>query len=246
MNDLNDQDWELINAYHDGELGAKDKRAMESRLAVEPALALALEELRGMSSSLAAMRPESRYGDSAPGGRAANDNWWPGRWVAGGAISAVLAIAFVVGPSIFAKPTVLDIHAEFAAQPVSSSDGDLRPVVAASSEDVPDLSGANLTPVFVRALDDGQVTHYAGRNGCRLSYFRGAVGGDDPGRLSDHQVEAWTTADNLLHMIVATGMDQSKFDAIATYLKYTSRQKATETILAAVSDATTAAGPCVG
>ena len=42
MNELNENDWELVNAYHDGELSDVERQAMESRLRFEPALQEAL------------------------------------------------------------------------------------------------------------------------------------------------------------------------------------------------------------
>lgn len=244
MNELNDQDWDLINAYHDRELGAAAARDLEARIASEPTLALALKDVRSAASSLAVLRPDIAQTATLPRHKAANKNWRLGKWLAGGAAAVALAIA--LGSYVFAKRTVLDIHADLAGQNFSVSDENLHPVFAMGDDGLPDLAGANLTPVAVRQLDVGWVAHYAGRNGCRLSYFRDALGYDGAGLGSDRQVEFWTTADNHRHMIVASGMDPSKFDAIATYLKHATRQKSSESILAAVSEATTAATPCVG
>ena len=44
MSELNDKDWEQVNAYHDDALSASEMRALETRLAAEPALAAALED----------------------------------------------------------------------------------------------------------------------------------------------------------------------------------------------------------
>ena len=80
MNELNDKDWEQVNAYHDGELCAADMRAFEGRPASEPALAAALEDVRNVSVSLAALRPDLVHSESMPETSAANSSWHPRRW----------------------------------------------------------------------------------------------------------------------------------------------------------------------
>ena len=57
MNELADSDWTLINAYHDGELGQAEARDLESRMARDPALVRALNQVRHVSASLAALLP---------------------------------------------------------------------------------------------------------------------------------------------------------------------------------------------
>ena len=54
MNELNENDWELVNAYHDGELSDVERQAMESRLRFEPALQEALRDIASVSASLGA------------------------------------------------------------------------------------------------------------------------------------------------------------------------------------------------
>ena len=95
MSELNDKDWEQVNAYHDGALNASEMRALETRLAAEPALAAALEDVRRVSRGLALMRPVLEYPDATPQTRAANSNRHPRRWLWGGAVAAVVALAMV-------------------------------------------------------------------------------------------------------------------------------------------------------
>ena len=104
MNELNDKDWEQVNAYHDGELCAADMRAFEGRPASEPALAAALEDVRNVSVSLAALRPDLVHSESMPETSAANSSWHPRRWLAGGAVAAGIALAVVFGPAFVATP----------------------------------------------------------------------------------------------------------------------------------------------
>ena len=50
MTTPNEADWELINAYSDGELPAEEARALEDRMAAEPELREMLDEVRDWSS----------------------------------------------------------------------------------------------------------------------------------------------------------------------------------------------------
>ncbi|HCJ00715.1 MAG TPA: hypothetical protein DHV74_14850, partial [Sulfitobacter sp.] len=145
MSELNDKDWEQVNAYHDGALNASEMRALETRLAAEPALAAALEDVRRVSRGLALMRPVREYPDATPQTRAANSNRHPRPWLWGGAVAAAVALAMVFGSGFVASPTAFDIHSELAAQTYDVGSGDLRPVAGGGLAGVPDLEGANLT-----------------------------------------------------------------------------------------------------
>ncbi|MEO1138097.1 MAG: hypothetical protein AAFW87_01460 [Pseudomonadota bacterium] len=246
MSELNERDWELVNAYHDGELGNDEARAFEARLNANPALAEALESVTSVSTSLGALRP-ARADQTGRPALPANDTSRLAKWRPYMAAAAALAIAVFLGPTLLAKPTLMDIHTDLANQAVT--DGGTTLVLQVSSDnlsDAPDLSYANLTPVASRHLEQGSVTHYAGQNGCRLSFFRGvpALSANDvPDAV---QLAAWNTGVDTRHLIVATGMDRDKFDAIASYLKLLTRQEETETVLASVAKATADAVPCVG
>ena len=247
MSELNERDWELVNAYHDGELEPAEAQRLEGRLASEPALSEALKSLREVSASLGALRPAPLPAPApAPPAEAGNDNWRPARWLAGGAAAAALAFAVALGPDLVAKPSVFDIHADLVGQSFSVDNTDLRLTATETAPAAPDLASANLTPVSFRVIKGGSVTHYAGRNGCRLSYFRGAFPISDEDLAEGNQLATWTTGSDLRHMIVATGMDPAKFDAIAAYLKLVTRQQASEAIMASLSAATATAARCGG
>lgn len=246
MIELSDRDWERINAFHDGELNDAEMREMAARIEADPALAEALREVRSVSASLRALRPALDGLASGQQTTHANDNWRPFRWLAGGAIAAVITIAVVFGPKLVSEPTAFEIHAEFTGEPFAIEGSDLLPAAAVRAADAPDLSAAALTPVSLRTWDGGQAVYYAGRNGCRLTYFRGEFRLDVDGSGTGGQVASWSTADNVRHAIVATGMDQGKFDAIASYLKLLTRQRASEQMMAALADTTASAERCVG
>ena len=246
MNELADSDWTLINAYHDGELGQAEARDLESRMARDPALVRALNQVRHVSASLAALRPESRAEVFRRDFAAANARRFPRRWLAGAAAAAAVAVAIVFGSGFLAEPTPIRIHAAFMDQSFAVGDRDLRTIAGKDPWGVPDLSGANLVPVAVASFEAGQVTHYAGRNGCRLSYFRGSFRNGDDDRAAGQQVASWTTNADLRHMVVATGMDRARFDAVVAYLQQVTRQGATESVLASLTQATRNASACLG
>ncbi|WP_424987118.1 hypothetical protein [Microbulbifer sp. S227A] len=243
MSELNDKDWELLNAYHDDELSETDRRRVDLRLVSEPALASALRDVAGVSASLAALRPDiARTPGGAPPA-AANSNRTPRRWLAGGAVAVAIALAVVIGIGKSGAPTARDIHAAFGEQSFSAQGDAIRLAGSDMPARAPDLSMANLTPVSQRTLDAGQVTHYTGRNGCRLSYFRGSFALDNADRPATYQVEEWTGDDNLRHLIVASGMDQARFEAIALYLRHVTGPQGSNQVMA---DAQLHRRPCLG
>ena len=57
MTTLSDTDWDLINAYADGELSADDAAAISRRLTHDSALAGALAEVHSTKAALSLIRP---------------------------------------------------------------------------------------------------------------------------------------------------------------------------------------------
>lgn len=246
MDELNDKDWELVNAYHDGELGDTERQALESRLLSEPALKKALADVASVSASLGALRPDTQRTTQQPPIVAANENQRLSKWLVGGTVAAAITLATALGPQIFSEPSAFDIHSDFAAQTITIEGGNVRPVAVLGSPYAPDLGSANLTPIAMRQVKDGHVIHYAGRNGCRLSYFRGTFSLGEQNPTSENQVAEWSTANNVHHMILATGMDQNKFNAIAAYLLLSTRQQAVDQMMASLVETTASADRCVG
>lgn len=243
MSELNKTDWELINTFHDAEMSTQERKTVEARIQTEPELAEALREVAAVSSSLSALRPSMPTTPILAQTAPANKNDRRKKWLWGGAAAAVLALAMMLNPASHRQLSVLDIHAEFAAQRFFVSADEFRTVTSVGGVEAPDLTGANLTPVAMRSLESGDVTHYSGRNGCRLSYFRGSFDFGKIGLKSEYQVANWKTSD-VVHMIIATGMDQHKFDAIAEYLKLLSRQQVKDQMVASLIDTTANAERC--
>ncbi|MEO0372882.1 MAG: hypothetical protein AAF231_15610, partial [Pseudomonadota bacterium] len=162
------------------------------------------------------------------------------------AIAAAFALlAFAVWSTQSQSPTLLDLHQAQEAQTYTVALKDIQKVAIARALGVHDLSGANLVPVAAETIADGRLAHYAGVNGCRLSYFELTQAFKLPAG-PDAQAIAWTTADGAHHAVVATGMDVQKFDAIAAYLQHLTHDLARDQVYASLAQATKDAAPCVG
>lgn len=243
MNRLKNRDWELVNAYHDGALGPAEARKLEDRIRTEPALQVALQNVADISRSLGALRPPAAQDARRGSPGAANDNARPAWWLAGGA--AAMLVLGVALATLSGAPSALKIHTELARQSATADPSALWRVGSRRTDASPDLSGANLVPVAFRQTRGASVTHYLGPNGCRLSYFHGPHAQPHAALPGQAQVAAWRTGD-VFHMIVSTGMDRAKFDAIAAYLKLMTGQQTDRRVPAMLAAATAAAGPCVG
>jgi len=236
---IEDSDWELASAYHDRELPERDARAFEGRLKHEPTLVATLEEIRSLSSSLAMLHPGANR-PMVPG----PERRWPVRTGLTAAIAAGLVGLALLMEWPTQTPTPLEVHAGFATM-TEARPAAVVPVAVSIAADWPDLESANLTTVAVRDLPDGAAAYYVGQNGCRLSYFRMRKAGALPTQ-DGIQATAWSTSDGTYHLVVATGMDAGKFEAIGTYLRQIALRMSAPSVVAAVRSAAQAAGPCVG
>ena len=67
MTRLSETDWELINAYADGELSAEDEDEVSRRLTHDAALAAALTEVQATKAALSLIRPVEEPAPTARG-----------------------------------------------------------------------------------------------------------------------------------------------------------------------------------
>lgn len=208
MRDIAEQDWDQLNAYYDGEMDPRDAVVFEQRLLTDPDLAEALACLGQMTQGLQAMHPidDPEPVKAAPKRTPA--------WLLGGLLAASVALGVVVW-SQSGGISAQQIHQEFAAQPLDAKSVTL--VAAQSRLGFPDLTISNLRLVSSRDMEIGSAAHYAGRNGCRLTLLRMKT--PVSGLVSDDamQVRQWAAQDQHFALI-ATGMDHSRFEAIADYL----------------------------
>ncbi|MEM7060189.1 MAG: hypothetical protein AAF557_21620 [Pseudomonadota bacterium] len=231
---MSDKDWELANAYHDGELDLQDAKEFEARLRNEPELAAHLDRVKSVSRSLSALRPATV--EPLVPSKAENNR---PKWFVAAAVAASLLVAAVLS---WPEKTegVPAIHQAFLDQSFSVNPGAVHPVATRST--LPDLGAANLTYVASRETDIGTAAHYAGQNGCRLTILTMAEPAQIPAQ-SDLQVLQWEIDDHHF-AIVASGMDAGKFSAIAAYLQQETRRAIEEEAVLALREATQNATNC--
>ncbi len=232
---LSDKDWELVNAYHDGELGKQCTASLERRLRSEPELAAALECVEQVSVSLEKLSPRTAASKATT-----TTNKRLRKWAAGGAVAACLILGIALTISSDDELGVHEIHQAFLDQTFAFGSGDLRTVAGIAH--FPDLGAANLTFVASRTIEVGTAAHYTGRNGCRLTFLSMS----SPAKVPPHlkmQVQQWNYGDSYF-AILASGMDHGKFVAIAEYLEEETRKATLPTTVLALREATNNANRC--
>ena len=245
---LSEADLELINAFHDGELDRHATAAVERRLANEPALRVALEDISEISRALGALRPSIiPEREATPPAIAAPGN--PA--TAGIGASAALIVLLVTATMFFAghvseaPPSPSEWHRLFVAQEYQpASSGQTAPAAHWIGQ-IPDLSSARLT--FVDAagtVGDEFYLHYSGVNGCRLTFGihsrTPSIPEDEPGLMARN----WAARDRH-YSLLAVGMDRHKFETIAKLLvQETETGNPGGDSLLAVREATRTAVPC--
>lgn len=239
---LSDHDWQLLNAFHDGELDRAETRAMQTRLRKEPALQAALAELREISTALKPLQPSNPASNSL--------SVKQGRWHIG-VLAAVLAItAFGLGFALTgqgeAEQTSLNWHQSFLDRQYSvERDADKTLSVAQWVGRQPDLSSANLTFVDIATARTGDVYfHYSGVNGCRLTVGAHPKAPEEPISSSNIRVHFWSVGETHYSML-AHGMDDGKFAAILLLLEeFTRDGSESDEMMAVVRSAAETALPC--
>ena len=237
---LSERDIELLNAFHDDELQPDAAKALSARLAREPELREALDEIRMVSDALRSMRPQI---DGCP----EREKTWTWRnW----SIAASLAFFLLAAASVFwmnstTTVTPLSQHREFLSRSYpANSVSEVQPV-SWLMNGVPDLSAANLRLVDMVAFDGSDFfIHYTGVNGCRLTV--GVHARTPPSQPVSGTVMSRIWAVNERHYsMIAEGMDPEKFEAIHVLLeRWTTPAGPDEITILALRDATSSAQPC--
>jgi len=256
MSTPDSSDWELINAYADNELPLEDRAAVEHRLARDAALANSLSEIKRLKSNLARLRPAAMNRAQMP--RRRIDQFI--RSIRAPAVAAALVAAITVGVlQLSQQSSVGDwrdiatkLHTELSANAYIISP--IMPVAEISTGGMGDLSAldlsvARLTLVDVRSENVGGANlvamHYRGRNGCSLT-IAVTEGGEGPSRNpAGETLKAQWPVGSKQYLLVATGMDRARFEAIAAYARAESlRRNGGQPLRVAVRSATEHAQPC--
>jgi anti-sigma factor RsiW len=251
MTELSETDWELINAYADGELSAEDKLEISRRLTHDAVLAAALAEVHATKAALSLIRPAQEL---AP---AVRDKFGARRLALAASLAAAVALgAFYQfgGAGKDWRDVPADLHAALSANTYVLPEGGVMPVVSTArigELEVFDLSSSRLTLVDVRTTrrDDRDVVamHYRGRSGCRLTVVALEALPGDPSQLParhDGLGARWSVGRAHFY-VLASGMDRDRFDAIVAYATAESyRLDRRNTLELAMRDATDKAQPC--
>jgi hypothetical protein len=229
---------ELLDAYVDGELSAAERARIARAIADDPEVAERIAVLSRLKAALQDSGQDSaqRQGIALPPARAS----WPRREAARSAWAAALAlVAFLGGAAVLqlwqisGGPAVLaqarNLHDTWQRQGSEEPAIGAGLVLAALTElgpaaILPDLSAAQLTlsHVMVRHAAAGpDLLHagYSGTRGCRVSLFltRSLAGVPRDLTLFREDIErtyAWRSR-GLGYLLLASGMDEARFDLIA-------------------------------
>jgi hypothetical protein len=210
---------------------------MQQRIESEPVLSEALGSVLQVSSALSLLKPEIQT--AAP---AANANRRPWLWTIGGSIAAAVALVAVLigGPVSNTGPGA--IHKAYLSQSFNvKAASNLRSVSGRFVDGFPILTEANLTLAVTKTGGDIASAHYVGANGCRLTVLRGE--GDVPKPPDNMQSARWTVGANWF-LVLATGMDQPKFNSVSKYLQQSTLDRLNQNTVLAMQQAVTAATPC--
>lgn len=235
MMGLSNEDWETVNAYHDGELSPNASAVFERRLEREPSLVAELARIGQLRATLRELGDNLKQLPAEPASRPAGRRR---KWVTGGALAAGLAMATYIGSGI--PPGPAEIHAAFSTETyrVPRQISGMQPVVSPAT---PDLRLIDLVLVGQKTLPQGTAAHYLGQNGCRLTLFAGE-GPFDPPSDQDIQTAAWRSKGQSF-LLLANGMDQRRFTAVAGYLRV-GEGRQTIAARSAVREAVSSTGSC--
>ena len=238
---LSDDDLSLVSAYLDGELDPETALGVRDRLDREPDLQEALAGFRELSEALSALRP-------APPDKQLLKNATSGKWktlVAASLVCLLFLGSLIVAGRMQPPETTLEWHQHFLSQNYINEEK-LKPVAITKwiGPD-PDLSAANLTLVDVGQDNEGDVfLHYAGLNGCRLTFGTHAKQPKLPRASLDILSAGWSTGE-LQYSLLAIGMDGARFRALTELLKEKTRRDDPDTrLFAMVREKTQQATPC--
>lgn len=219
-------DFDLLSAYIDGELDPADAAHLARRIASDETLARQAAKLAEMKSALAAPVHDVIFVNIMPRQSSRGRIWAAG-------LAACLALALVsvlwqIGPTAKADDDIAQAIAQHDVWVGGSPEMTVSPVSVPAGFFAPELNAAGLAIAYVRtnasiAGKQAVQVGYVGRNGCRLSLFRLIADARTAAQYSltsdaTLQRAVWRDAANV-YLLVARGMDQSRFATIAGVLR---------------------------
>lgn len=219
-------DWLELNRYVDGELPSAGSAKVAARAANEESTASSIAALHAMKSALAEVYGQDTVVIAAAPRRRMRDKWIE-------TAACIAVVSCVIGGGalwLFSPGGGMKLASESSTTLKAESE-DLAVwttgITQGSRVDVPDISSAGLTAVFVEhalAANGVSMTHvgYLGHHGCRLGLYIAPPNAD--GRVSSFfpesqiQVLAWRDSAHR-YFAVASGMNNDRFAVVAAALK---------------------------
>jgi len=224
-----DNDWELLNAFADGELSTAQSAELTARLDTEPDLRLELDRLRHLKWQLSSLHPGDIGATSILKPRKSTRS----RTFAGAIAVVLLVIATGIGALLAWPPAqatwfdqAMSLH-EQLSQMTFVVDEEYTTRLVSSGETLefraPDLTASRLYLVDVVTSPsdeaDAIAMHYRGLNGCRLT----VVAIPDAHAIYEPPVtegSAYTWSfEGYDFAVIAQGMDAQRFASVAAYLE---------------------------
>lgn len=221
---LSKSDLEHLNALADGELGANERAHWQNRISHDSDARHEFDKIVALKTNLGLMRQTSDT--SANSSTIVKTTALAQRW----AIAASVALAIVSGGLWYVlkidSSQPIDLiawHDQFSGQQYVVKENSERQFVSLGKQGdilVPDLAPSKLYLVDTKVIAEGDgraVMHYRGLRGCRLTIWTGpsnvamTIGQSATQRL-------WTAGNRQFGMI-ATGMDEKRFQSIAEYVE---------------------------
>ncbi|KLN62605.1 hypothetical protein WH96_03835 [Kiloniella spongiae] len=234
--------WEILNAFLDGELSPSQEAWVESCAKKDLDIASEIARLKLLKNALAGSALISSDEQTSATEERKTTGY---KQIAGGvsALAAVIVLFVMLFPlGYFSSPDfdywALDRHEDLSGQSFVVSELEYKPLIAAAVSgtiQAPDLTGSKLYLVDLSIStfdrDDAIVMHYRGLRGCRVSLLATPL--QNGQKLHNSEIEEGFSdrvgAKNLVSdfwngerfrfALLATGMEQKRFDSIATYLK---------------------------
>ncbi|NRG17618.1 hypothetical protein HPQ64_07955 [Rhizobiales bacterium] len=249
-----EHDWVLLNGFADGELDAAQSAALQTRLDEEPELQAELDRILKLKAGLASLRPaeDAPAKQAREGKRAKKTRERAFAAIAACLVAAVMGFSawqYLLPPNL--EDSVFALHERLARQTYVVEEGKVQKVVStgrAFEFSAPDMTASRLFLVDVetgRAGESDMVgLHYRGLRGCRLTLI--AVDGASdalPMKRDGLLVRNWA-AGGFGFVMVASGMDAERFEAVGEYAEAVIRDEMRRLQGFRTAMSETAARPC--
>jgi hypothetical protein len=228
LSPLSNSDLEHLNALADGELSEAERAHWRDRITYDSIAQQEFDKIVALKTKLGLMQQLTGI-DTNPSVAKRNATF-TARW----AIAASIALAIVAGGLWFGLTTNIDQpkdliawHNQFSGQQYVVKENSETQFVSLGTQGdilVPDLEPSKLflvDTIVIKESDGRAVMHYRGLSGCRLTIWTGLS-------IIDLHIEqsatqrSWT-AGNQQFAMIATGMDEMRFQSIAEYVQTLTR-----------------------